>query len=635
LGAFGSALVNITADPAKLSAGTYSGTVTITSAALNQRLTVPVTMTVTSVHQTIVIPQTGLAFYAVQGSSYGSVLPQFFSILNTGQGQMPWSAAPQTLSGGYWLGAFPATGVTDAAQPLVPQVRVDIDPGGLSAGVYYGTIQVTAPGAENTPQVVSAELNILPPGSNTGELVQPSGLIFTGIAGGETPAAQAVLIQNTTGAPVTFTSSNVVQKQAVLFQLVPDSGTVAPAQPLHLLIQPNTKGLAAGVYRGTVTLSFSDGSTRSVALVLVLTGPAAGTSPASSTTQILRQAPQDSAVSCTPKTLVPVFTLLADGQAIPVGWPGQVSVKVIDDCANPMSAGSVTATFSNGDVPLRLTSLKDGTWAGTWTSRHTQSQVVITAVAAIPEQNLTGQVSIKLGLQGADLTPAIDTGGVVNAASFNAQTLAPGSLIALFGRKLADSPASATATPLPSTLGGGSILIGGKSTPLLYASDGQVNAVVPYGIPTNATVQVLASRGSSISVPQPIVIAPAAPGIFTTDGTQAIAVDVNNKILAPGNAAKAGDNIVIYCTGLGDVNPPVVAGQAASLTALSYTTVSVSVTIGGVAAQVTFSGLTPSATGLYQVNAVIPAGVTPGDSVPVVLTAAGQVSAPATIAVSQ
>jgi len=35
------------------------------------------------------------------------------------------------------------------------------------------------------------------------------------------------------------------------------------------------------------------------------------------------------------------------------------------------------------------------------------------------------------------------------------------------------------------------------------------------------------------------------------------------------------------------------------------------------------------------VTTVIPPGVTPGDSVPVVVSAAGQASAPATIAISQ
>ena len=56
-------------------------------------------------------------------------------------------------------------------------------------------------------------------------------------------------------------------------------------------------------------------------------------------------------------------------------------------------------------------------------------------------------------------------------------------------------------------------------------------------------------------------------------------------------------------------------------------------TVGGVPASVFFAGLTPLQTGLYQVNAVIPQGVSPGSQVQVVLTVAGQQSAPVTIAV--
>jgi len=59
----------------------------------------------------------------------------------------------------------------------------------------------------------------------------------------------------------------------------------------------------------------------------------------------------------------------------------------------------------------------------------------------------------------------------------------------------------------------------------------------------------------------------------------------------------------------------------------------VGVTIGGQAAPVTFSGLTPGYAGLYQVNAVVPSGITTGDAVPVVLSVAGQTSPPVTIAV--
>ena len=54
---------------------------------------------------------------------------------------------------------------------------------------------------------------------------------------------------------------------------------------------------------------------------------------------------------------------------------------------------------------------------------------------------------------------------------------------------------------------------------------------------------------------------------------------------------------------------------------------------GGIDANVLFAGLTPTEVGLYQVNVTIPAGVTPGPAVPLVLTAAGQVSAPVTVAI--
>jgi adhesin/invasin len=59
----------------------------------------------------------------------------------------------------------------------------------------------------------------------------------------------------------------------------------------------------------------------------------------------------------------------------------------------------------------------------------------------------------------------------------------------------------------------------------------------------------------------------------------------------------------------------------------------VTVTIGGKAAQVTFSGLTPGYAGLYQVNAVVPSGITTGDAVPVVLSVAGQTGLSVTMAV--
>jgi uncharacterized protein (TIGR03437 family) len=313
-------------------------------------------------------------------------------------------------------------------------------------------------------------------------------------------------------------------------------------------------------------------------------------------------------------------------------------VQVIDDCANPMTAGGVTTTFSNGDPPLRLTSLKNGTWAATWTPRRAASEIVVTATASIPEQNLSGQTQIKVGSQTADAVPVINQDGIVNAASFAALApVAPGSLVSVFGSRLSQSPATATDVPLPLSLGGATIILGGKQAPLLFTTDGQVNAVVPYGIPVNSAQQAVAARGSTISVPQPVTLAPAAPGVFTSDGRQGIVVDVdaagNQTLVDPAHPARIGDALVIYCTGLGEVDPSVTTGSPAPASPLSNAVNPVTVTIGGIDANVLFAGLTPTQVGLYQVNIVIPAGITPGAQVPLIISAAGQASAPVTIPV--
>jgi len=48
---------------------------------------------------------------------------------------------------------------------------------------------------------------------------------------------------------------------------------------------------------------------------------------------------------------------------------------------------------------------------------------------------------------------------------------------------------------------------------------------------------------------------------------------------------------------------------------------------------VIFSGLAPGVAGLYQINVTIPAGVTPGNAVPVILTVGNVQSNTVTIAV--
>ncbi len=318
------------------------------------------------------------------------------------------------------------------------------------------------------------------------------------------------------------------------------------------------------------------------------------------------------------------------------GWPTPIEVRVVDDCASLFSAGSVVASFSNGDLPISLSQLGDGRWTATWAGRNPTASVAITVVATSKDQQLTGKSIFGGALQVNPTPPVIFEGGVVNGASFLGQ-VSPGSFVTLFGSKLAQSQTSAPTVPLPIVLSGATIVAGGREVPLFFTNDGQLNAILPYGLAVNTLLQVITSRENALSTPQTVSVAAAAPGIFAYGQNQGIVVGVASSGAQPlansDNPVRAGQTIVIYCTGLGEVNPPVPAGTQTPLTQLSNTVATVTLTVGGISAPVAFAGLTPGQTGLYQVNAVIPSGVAPGDSVPVVLTAAGQSSSPVVISV--
>ena len=202
------------------------------------------------------------------------------------------------------------------------------------------------------------------------------------------------------------------------------------------------------------------------------------------------------------------------------------------------------------------------------------------------------------------------------------------------GERLADGIA-AGGVPRDTLLNGTLVALGGVALPLLYVSPSQINAIVPYGLPINTALPMVVQRGTSLTVPVSIPIAPAQPAVFTTasSGVGQGHIYVSGTTLAgSGNPARPGDTVVIFCAGLGAVDQRV---DAASPAPVANTLARATVTIGGKDASVAYSGLAPGFTGLYQINAVVPDGVTPGSEVPVIITIAGQVSPPVTIAVTR
>jgi uncharacterized protein (TIGR03437 family) len=229
----------------------------------------------------------------------------------------------------------------------------------------------------------------------------------------------------------------------------------------------------------------------------------------------------------------------------------------------------------------------------------------------------------------------------LNAASFATnQGVAPGSLISIFGTNLATSLASADTIPLSTALGNVSVMIDNIPAPLLFVSHSatngdQINAQLPYSVAAG-TGQVVVTNNGHSSAPAPFTVMTSAPGIFAVNSGvgQAIAYGNSDGQLAaaagsvPGlttHPAKIGDptTLVILATGLGAVNPPVVTGSSVTDGQTHVTLTTPTVLVGGVSAQVVFSGVQPTFPGVYQLNIIIAQGTPTGNSVPLQLVMNG------------
>ena len=79
--------------------------------------------------------------------------------------------------------------------------------------------------------------------------------------------------------------------------------------------------------------------------------------------------------------------------------------------------------------------------------------------------------------------------------------------------------------------------------------------------------------------------------------------------------AAAGETLETYGSGLGQTKPTVPAGEPSSFSPLAWATVIPEVTIGSLPALVTFAGLSPGLASVYQINVIVPDGLTPGQQI--------------------
>jgi hypothetical protein len=337
--------LQISANIGSLTAGTYTGHVTVTAAGVQgSPSVVTVTLTVAQPPILSVLPS-GLSLSATQGGT--NPVAASVNVTNTGGGTLSFTAASDSA----WLSVSPASGTA----PQTLQISASI--GSLTAGTYTGHVTVTAAGAQGSPSVVTVTLTVAQPPILS---VLPSGLSMSALQGGTNPAAASVNVTNTGGGTLSFTTAS----DSVWLSVSPASGTA----PQTLQVSASIGSLTAGTYTGhvTVTAAGAQGSPSVVTVTLTIAQP-------------------------------PVLSVLPSG----------LSMSATQGGTNP-AAASVNVTNTGGGA-LSFTDASDSAWLSVSPASGTALQTlqISASIGSLTAGTYTGHVTVTAA--GAQGSPSIVT----------------------------------------------------------------------------------------------------------------------------------------------------------------------------------------------------------------------------------
>ncbi|MGA3025939.1 MAG: hypothetical protein ABSF98_14310 [Bryobacteraceae bacterium] len=542
----------------------------------------------------------------------------------------PWLEVSPLNSASAGQVSFSLTAGASALPPGTYTANVSITPvlsGAFSSlPVTADTVSVllyvnAASGAQASRQPASARKIVVRPAGTAGApsfTVDPASLTIT-LEAGTAPVDAGF------GATITYPLELLVTPNltAITLSVSTQSGgnwltaTLSPTPPSprqdEVLVGVTAVGLAAGTWQGTVTIASPGNGTVQVPVTLIALPPFG----------------PDAQLTVTPSSLS-----LSD--SVP-GLPAVNSTLSLGSTGNPIPFG-VQATFGGLDTglfdfgigySLQSSGGLDGSQPMTpatlqvFGSASEPGVHTGTIVFIGPNNSVTVPVSLTIPAAGSNWPPIMAT--IANAASHTVGAISPGEIIMILGLAIGPDPTNMQVDAMgrvTRNLGNTQVLINDVPAPLIYADATLINLIVPYETPTSgfATVKVITNGQQTAYWGVPV--APAAPGIFTLTETglgQAAVLNADNTVNGPANPAVRGTPVQIFATGEGQTNPPGITGELTGLD-LKKPLLPVKVTIGGIEATLNYFGSAPDAVaGLFQVNAMMPAGVTPGPAVPVVL----------------
>jgi uncharacterized protein (TIGR03437 family) len=595
--------ITLTVNPSGLAAGMYEGAVKVTAAGQTRTARVFLrfvgqpssTGAASTPNQAAVqISPQAVEFSAPVGgpASPASIPVQIASKISG----LTFTASGATARGGNWLNLSPAGGSVPGS------ITVTASATGLAAGLYTGVINIKVQGSVSEQRVVAVTLRVGTQGETPRFTLQPGTVVFQAVSGGPSPAPAQVTLGARGATSIPFSATLSTSGGGNWLSSSPVSGT-APAT--ITVNAANLAGLSPGVYSGAIVFQAtgSTGALPATLNVMLVVHPTSTTAPSQG--------------ALFGAFLTPAAEFVAARNAAQA-----VQVMLFTSDGTPVEGADVEVNPSSGEPGFALEDAGAGLYTALFHSLA-GGPLVLNAVAATSKSSVS--FSVGGDVDGAASTqPVIFQGGIVNAANFSpAPTpLVPGSILTVFGKGLTDSTMSAPGFPLPRDLGGVKVLVAGVEAPLIAAiSDSgqgfdQIVFQAPVELRAVTFADVVVFKDGTFSPPEGIGVAPVLPALFTGNGQgtgRAAALHADYSAVTSDSPARPGETILLFSTGLGDVQPAQASGQAAGSN--SRVSADVQITFAGRPARADFVGLAPGYSGLYQMNVTVPADSAPGDAV--------------------
>jgi uncharacterized protein (TIGR03437 family) len=220
---------------------------------------------------------------------------------------------------------------------------------------------------------------------------------------------------------------------------------------------------------------------------------------------------------------------------------------------------------------------------------------------------------------GAVFTPPQYTvEGIVNAASYSGDALAPNTIASVFGTNLSYvtrsvGTADSVGGELPTSLGGVTVYVANVAAVVFYVSPTQINFLVPSILPAGK-FHFYVIRESLAGPDLQITLHDSGPGFFQDYHNNILATHLDGTLVSDERPAGRGEWVVAYCSGLGRTSPNASMYTPALSAAPIQTMEQLVVTADGSPLPpeaIYYAGLTPGFAGLYQINLKLPEDVGP------------------------